>query len=230
MLSPKKIARLKERLVRERDRVFNIHARLREDREDLVAPEVEFEENAQKDGLLEPMSEIDDSQDARLDAITDALKKIESGRYGRCERCGRQIEPKRLDALPWATLCSACQAEVERGPVRGLSEDVELPELPPDLQGLSDDEILRYVLDELQEYGRGRPRRIDHRVQSRDNSPGRFFTERSPAPDIVGDLSRQHWHRQPDGSHINRSIIVGNRRKDERKTRPRRRSARGLIQ
>ena len=49
MLSPKEIARLKERLVRERDRVFNIHARLREDREDLVAPEVEFEENAQED-------------------------------------------------------------------------------------------------------------------------------------------------------------------------------------
>ncbi|MCK9226844.1 MAG: TraR/DksA family transcriptional regulator [Syntrophorhabdaceae bacterium] len=154
MLSPKEIARLKERLVRERDRVFNIHARLREDREDLVAPEVEFEENAQKDGLLEPVSEIDDSQEARLDAITDALEKIESGQYGRCERCGRQIEPKRLDALPWATLCSACQAEAERGPVRGLSEDVELPELPPDLQDLSDDEILRYVLDELQEDGR----------------------------------------------------------------------------
>jgi len=75
MLSPKEIARLKERLVRERDRVFNIHARLREDREDLVAPEVEFEENAQKDGLLEPVSEIDDSQEARLDAITDALKR-----------------------------------------------------------------------------------------------------------------------------------------------------------
>lgn len=155
MLKPEKIDQLKRRLLKERDRTFSTHAQLKGDREDLLEREVEFQENAQKDGLLEPMSKVDDSEKSQLDAIVDALKKIELGEYGICERCGRGIEPERLDALPWATLCSTCQADVEKGLRPGLSEDDrQPPELPPDLLGLSDDEILRYVLDELEEDGR----------------------------------------------------------------------------
>ncbi|MBP1747943.1 MAG: transcriptional regulator, TraR/DksA family [Deltaproteobacteria bacterium] len=155
MLKPEKIDQLKERLMHVRDRVFNTHAQLKEDRKDLVEREVEFQENAQKDGLLEPMSKIDDSEKNQLDAIIDALKKIALGEYGFCESCGREIEPERLDALPWATLCSTCQTEAEDEPEAYLFEDDDgFPELPPDLQDLPDEEILRYVLDELQENGR----------------------------------------------------------------------------
>lgn len=34
-----------------------------------------------------------------------ALEKIEKGGYGVCERCGRPIDPDRLEALPAARLC-----------------------------------------------------------------------------------------------------------------------------
>lgn len=34
-----------------------------------------------------------------------ALDKIEKGAYGTCERCGRPIDPARLEALPAARLC-----------------------------------------------------------------------------------------------------------------------------
>lgn len=37
-----------------------------------------------------------------------ALLRIKKGTYGRCERCGKQIEPQRLEAMPTATLCIAC--------------------------------------------------------------------------------------------------------------------------
>lgn len=40
-----------------------------------------------------------------------ALAKIEAGTYGRCERCGSEIAPERLDALPWAMLCIRCKQE-----------------------------------------------------------------------------------------------------------------------
>jgi DnaK suppressor protein len=33
--------------------------------------------------------------------------------YGRCEKCGEEISEKRLDALPFATHCIACQEEEE---------------------------------------------------------------------------------------------------------------------
>ena len=155
MLTPEKIQGLKNRLVKEKNRVLNTYAGLRKDREDLVEREVEFEENAQKDGLLEPVSEIDDYEKDHLEAIDSALQKIELGEYGFCERCGRVIEEERLEVLPWAALCSACRAEMEDASRSGLYEEEEpTPELPPDLEGLSDDEILRYVLDEIKENGR----------------------------------------------------------------------------
>jgi DnaK suppressor protein len=45
--------------------------------------------------------------------IEQALNKLERNIYGICEICERPISSKRLDALPWARLCFACQSEVE---------------------------------------------------------------------------------------------------------------------
>lgn len=41
-------------------------------------------------------------------SITEALSKIRKGTYGKCEKCGRQIEIGRLLAMPTAMLCLSC--------------------------------------------------------------------------------------------------------------------------
>ena len=41
----------------------------------------------------------------RLRQVGHALERIESGEYGRCEVCGKEIPQERLEAVPWATLC-----------------------------------------------------------------------------------------------------------------------------
>lgn len=46
--------------------------------------------------------------DGELRRVEAALRRIESGDYGRCTRCGEDIEPARLEALPWAAHCIAC--------------------------------------------------------------------------------------------------------------------------
>jgi DnaK suppressor protein len=46
-------------------------------------------------------------------AIKAALERMQSGEYGHCDRCGEPIESRRLQALPWAANCVACQQEVE---------------------------------------------------------------------------------------------------------------------
>lgn len=46
--------------------------------------------------------------------IDTALRYIEKGQYGTCERCGNLIELERLEVKPDATLCVNCQQEVER--------------------------------------------------------------------------------------------------------------------
>jgi DnaK suppressor protein len=40
--------------------------------------------------------------------VNRALKKMELGTYGDCERCGNPIAIERLEALPWAILCIDC--------------------------------------------------------------------------------------------------------------------------
>jgi DnaK suppressor protein len=40
-----------------------------------------------------------------LDKIDRALKRIDEGTYGICERCGKPIEKARIKALPYVDLC-----------------------------------------------------------------------------------------------------------------------------
>lgn len=49
-----------------------------------------------------------------LDAINDALAKIENGTYGKCECCGCNIPVERLKAIPWGRYCIQCQEEAEK--------------------------------------------------------------------------------------------------------------------
>jgi len=50
----------------------------------------------------------------KLESVKAALRAIEKGKYGICERCGLPIDPARLEVRPDATLCLTCQREVER--------------------------------------------------------------------------------------------------------------------
>jgi DnaK suppressor protein len=50
----------------------------------------------------------------REESILAALRAIDKGLYGICERCGEPIDPARLEVRPDATLCLSCQQEVER--------------------------------------------------------------------------------------------------------------------
>jgi DnaK suppressor protein len=45
--------------------------------------------------------------------VTDALARFEQGTYGICESCREEIDPARLKALPYATLCIRCQQRLK---------------------------------------------------------------------------------------------------------------------
>jgi YteA family regulatory protein len=48
-----------------------------------------------------------------IERVEAALQKMENGTYGLCDICGQPIPAGRLDAVPYATLCVKCQADVE---------------------------------------------------------------------------------------------------------------------
>jgi DnaK suppressor protein len=47
-----------------------------------------------------------------LREISDALQRIEQGNYGTCLECEEPISVKRLNAVPWARYCVACQENI----------------------------------------------------------------------------------------------------------------------
>lgn len=46
--------------------------------------------------------------------IDEALRKLYRGEYGVCETCSQEIPRKRLEAVPYATLCITCKEKEEK--------------------------------------------------------------------------------------------------------------------
>jgi len=57
---------------------------------------------------------LTDRERERLQAIQEALERVEGGSYGICENCELEIAPARLEALPFTRLCVTCQADREK--------------------------------------------------------------------------------------------------------------------
>lgn len=51
---------------------------------------------------------------AEIAAIDAALKRLQTGAFGQCQRCGMAISAGRLQAQPSAATCLACQ-ELQEG-------------------------------------------------------------------------------------------------------------------
>ena len=52
--------------------------------------------------------------EAKVIEIDRAVRKLDQGRYGVCERCSEAISPARLEAVPTAMFCVKCKSEMER--------------------------------------------------------------------------------------------------------------------
>ena len=50
-----------------------------------------------------------------LQQVDEALARIEARRFGVCAACEDDMNAKRLEAVPWARLCLACQEKQESG-------------------------------------------------------------------------------------------------------------------
>ena len=74
-----------------------------------------FADSAQNTaGRSEILSLVEQLRSNRAE-IVEALIRIEEGTYGKCERCGEQIPPERLEARPTAKLCVRCSEANARG-------------------------------------------------------------------------------------------------------------------
>jgi DnaK suppressor protein len=58
---------------------------------------------------------LSNSERELLQLMDDALTRIEDKRFGVCLSCDEEMNQKRLDAVPWARHCLACQEKQELG-------------------------------------------------------------------------------------------------------------------
>lgn len=111
------VAREKERLLQEQAQLNEELKSLRE----LMQAEVDIEPDEGDAEIFEreKNAALIAVLESRLQDVQTALRSIEKGNYGICARCGKPIEPGRLEVKPDATLCVKCQEEVERLSRRG---------------------------------------------------------------------------------------------------------------
>jgi len=50
-----------------------------------------------------------------LQLVNEALARLKQNTYGLCVACQQEVQPKRLEAVPWARHCIECQEKQERG-------------------------------------------------------------------------------------------------------------------
>jgi DnaK suppressor protein len=50
-----------------------------------------------------------------LQLLDEALERIKKGTYGICAHCEIELQQKRMEAVPWARHCTACQEKQEQG-------------------------------------------------------------------------------------------------------------------
>jgi len=112
-MSELNLDQIKDRLIAERENLLN---KLKENDlsiDDSETPDpVDLAVRNYSKNVMLAVSENDSRQ---IILINEALERIEDDEYGFCQNCEKEINPKRLDAIPWARYCLNCQELVEQG-------------------------------------------------------------------------------------------------------------------
>lgn len=121
-MSEQELERIRDELQRRRQVILETVRRERAELEGLRAAErdPEFEEGAQSEHEQYTLARLSDAQRREVAAITAAIVRIDDGDYGTCMDCDQEIDPRRLQALPTALLCTDCARRRERNAIAPL--------------------------------------------------------------------------------------------------------------
>jgi DnaK suppressor protein len=207
------LKKMEDRLQRERHDLI-AEASAREQRSKQLAGDLqaEREEHAQSDIAAEITETIKERQQDRISEIDAALARIEAGTYGQCQNCGRFIEEARLEADPATALCGECAgARPEASESETEENHPEGGRLPPDLEGLDDEELAERLqeivrsdgqvdMQELQIIARNHVVYLEGSVPSEPERAilANILTDVAGVQDIVDHLEVQRlaWERE----------------------------------
>lgn len=100
------LAKIKERLIKEKAAIEAEIAKLNQLEEPLDNPNLDdIAYDASEDILEESLLKV---HQGLLERVDDALGRTEDGTYGRCINCGKEIEVEQLIKEPWVEHCGGC--------------------------------------------------------------------------------------------------------------------------
>ncbi|MEI7498048.1 MAG: TraR/DksA family transcriptional regulator [Candidatus Falkowbacteria bacterium] len=111
---------IKAELMAERDRLLAEMAKITGRSIDDVQHSTKFpeygdkpDENAQEIDNYSTNLATEKILEDNLRDVSNALQRIEEGKYGTCKYCGNEINPKRLIARPVASACIECKNKLQ---------------------------------------------------------------------------------------------------------------------
>ncbi|MBA2736754.1 MAG: TraR/DksA family transcriptional regulator [Pyrinomonadaceae bacterium] len=112
-MSESNLREIKEKLLAERETLINKLKGTALAMDDSETPDpVDL---AVKNYSKNVMLAVSENESRQLALIDEALLRIDDEEYGACQNCEKEINPKRLAAIPWARYCLNCQQLLEQG-------------------------------------------------------------------------------------------------------------------
>jgi DnaK suppressor protein len=115
-MEKKRLEYYKKKLLNRRDELVKTITRTEEEgRQADDDPTVDLADKAANSYTKEFLFGQTSTDRNMLNMIDEALKRIRNEDYGQCMSCQEEMQTKRLEAVPWAKHCIACQEKMEQG-------------------------------------------------------------------------------------------------------------------
>jgi DnaK suppressor protein len=114
-----KLREVKERLLERKRRLWlevkdQLKSNIGDGYQEMLSTARDEEDQAAVSLLAETHLTLLGPKRQELEAIEEALLRLEAGSYGECEACGQPIEPRRLEVMPETPFCRNCMSQREK--------------------------------------------------------------------------------------------------------------------
>jgi len=118
-LPPQRLAEVKDRLLERKKLLWlevkeQLKSSIGDGYQEMLATARDEEDQATVSLMAETSLTLLGPKRQELEAIEEALQRLENGSYGLCEVCGQPIEPRRLEIMPETPLCRGCMSQREK--------------------------------------------------------------------------------------------------------------------
>jgi DnaK suppressor protein len=115
-MDKKRLEYYKKKLQTKREELLKSIARTEEEgRAADDDPTVDLADKAANSYTKEFLFGQNNTDRSTLQLLDEALERIKKGTYGICAHCETELQQKRMEAVPWARHCTACQEKQEQG-------------------------------------------------------------------------------------------------------------------